>query len=166
MSDDRDGVTSGSGDSDAPDATTPTGAEDLGPAAEVGTPDGATSAGADDVEDATGPSAAAVARPTGKRRTSGAGSRPARPVAEGSKRASGRATARRSVAEAPARRGPVSRAVRFLREVVAELRKVIWPTRKELVTYTSVVLVFVTFMVALVSGLDLLFAKGVLALFG
>jgi preprotein translocase subunit SecE len=50
--------------------------------------------------------------------------------------------------------------------VFSELRKVIWPTRKELVTYTSVVLVFVTFMVALVSGLDILFAKGVLALFG
>jgi preprotein translocase subunit SecE len=55
---------------------------------------------------------------------------------------------------------------RFLREVVAELRKVIWPTRKELVTYTVVVLVFVAFMVALVFGLDALFAKGVFAIFG
>jgi preprotein translocase subunit SecE len=27
----------------------------------------------------------------------------------------------------------------FVREVVAELRKVIWPTRKELLTYTAVV---------------------------
>ena len=55
---------------------------------------------------------------------------------------------------------------RFLREVVAELRKVIWPTRKEMVTYTIVVIVFVVFMVALVAGLDVLFAKGVLAVFG
>jgi preprotein translocase subunit SecE len=55
---------------------------------------------------------------------------------------------------------------RFLREVVAELRKVIWPTRKELVTYTIVVLVFVSFMVALVWLLDLVFAQGVLFLFG
>jgi preprotein translocase subunit SecE len=55
---------------------------------------------------------------------------------------------------------------RFLREVVAELRKVIWPGRRELITYTTVVIVFVAFMVALVSGLDLLFAKGVLAVFG
>ena len=110
-----------------------------------------------------------AARPTGKRRTAASGStRPdrLRPAAEGSKRAAGRATTRRSVAEAPERRGPVSRVTRFFREVAAELRKVIWPTRKELVTYTSVVLVFVTFMVALVSGLDILFAKGVLALFG
>ena len=55
---------------------------------------------------------------------------------------------------------------RFLREVVAELRKVIWPTRKEMITYTVVVIVFVVFMVALVAGLDVLFAKGVLAVFG
>ena len=35
------------------------------------------------------------------------------------------------------RGGPTSaRLSRFLREVVAELRKVIWPTRNELVTYT------------------------------
>jgi preprotein translocase subunit SecE len=31
----------------------------------------------------------------------------------------------------------------FFREVVSELRKVIWPTRKELLTYTSIVIVFV-----------------------
>ena len=58
------------------------------------------------------------------------------------------------------------RFVRFLREVVAELRKVIWPTRNQLVTYTIVVLVFVSFMVALVSLLDYLFGRGVLFLFG
>ncbi len=56
--------------------------------------------------------------------------------------------------------------MRFLREVVAELRKVIWPTRKDLITYTIVVLVFVSFMVALVALLDLVFAKGVFWVFG
>jgi preprotein translocase subunit SecE len=50
--------------------------------------------------------------------------------------------------------------------VVAELRKVIWPGRRELITYTTVVIVFVAFIVALVAGLDLLFAQGVLAVFG
>ena len=55
---------------------------------------------------------------------------------------------------------------RFLREVVAELRKVIWPGRRELITYTTVVILFVAVMVALVAGLDLLFAKGVIAVFG
>jgi len=55
---------------------------------------------------------------------------------------------------------------RYLREVVAELRKVIWPTRRQLVTYTVVVLGFVSFMVALVALLDWLFGQGVLFLFG
>lgn len=55
---------------------------------------------------------------------------------------------------------------RFLREVVAELRKVIWPSRNQMVTYTIVVIVFVVFMVALVAGLDVLFARGVLWIFG
>jgi preprotein translocase subunit SecE len=54
----------------------------------------------------------------------------------------------------------------YNRQVVAELRKVIWPTRNELVTYTIVSIVFVTAMVALVALYDFLFTKGVLALFG
>jgi preprotein translocase subunit SecE len=58
------------------------------------------------------------------------------------------------------------RLVRFIREVWAELRKVIWPNRKQMVTYTTVVLVFVVFMVALVSGLDLAFGKVIDVVFG
>ena len=54
----------------------------------------------------------------------------------------------------------------FFREVVAELRKVIWPTRKELLTYTGVVIAFLVVMTAIVTGLDFLFAKGVLWAFG
>ena len=46
------------------------------------------------------------------------------------------------------------RLTKFMREVVIELRKVVTPTRKELVTYTSVVLVFVIIMMTLISGLD------------
>ena len=66
----------------------------------------------------------------------------------------------------PERASLLSRLIRFLREVVAELRKVIWPTRNQLVTYTIVVLIFVSFMVALVSALDWVFRRGVLLLFG
>jgi preprotein translocase subunit SecE len=54
----------------------------------------------------------------------------------------------------------------FVREVVGELRKVIWPTRKELLTYTTIVIVFLTVMTAVVAGLDFVFAKGVLWAFG
>ena len=54
----------------------------------------------------------------------------------------------------------------FYKQVVAELRKVIWPTRKELVTYTTVVVVFVLIITAIVALFDLAFGKGVLAIFG
>ena len=57
------------------------------------------------------------------------------------------------------------RLLRFLREVVSELRKVIWPTRKQQITYTVVVLVFVAFVVAFVSGLDYGFTKLVFLVF-
>jgi preprotein translocase subunit SecE len=59
----------------------------------------------------------------------------------------------------------IARTVKFVREVVSELRKVIWPTRKQQITYTVVVLVFVSIVVAFVSGLDLGFAKAVFAVF-
>ncbi|MGH3435687.1 MAG: preprotein translocase subunit SecE, partial [Sciscionella sp.] len=51
-------------------------------------------------------------------------------------------------------------------EVVAELTKVIWPTRKQMITYFTVVLVFLVVMVAFVFGLDVLFSKGVFWIFG
>ena len=54
----------------------------------------------------------------------------------------------------------------FYKQVVAELRKVIWPTRKELVTYTTVVVFFVLVMVAIIAVFDLIFGKAVLAVFG
>ena len=54
----------------------------------------------------------------------------------------------------------------FFREVVGELRKVIWPTRKELLTYTGIVIGFVTIMVTIVAVLDYGFAKAVLFSFG
>ena len=54
----------------------------------------------------------------------------------------------------------------FFRQMVGELRKVIWPTRSMLVTYTVVCLVFVTFMVIFVTTLDYGFTKLVFALFG
>jgi preprotein translocase subunit SecE len=59
------------------------------------------------------------------------------------------------------RTGPAT----FYRQVVAELRKVVWPTQEQLVTYFLVVMVFVLVMMALVSVLDLAFGKLVFALF-
>jgi len=64
------------------------------------------------------------------------------------------------------RRGAWARFVLFLRQVIDELGKVVTPTRKELVNYTLVVLVFVIIMMAFVSVLDLLFGWGVSWIFG
>jgi preprotein translocase subunit SecE len=54
----------------------------------------------------------------------------------------------------------------FTRQVVAELRKVIWPTRRELGTYTAVAIVFVVVMTVLVTSLDYGFTKLMFWLFG
>lgn len=64
------------------------------------------------------------------------------------------------------KRGPLGRFTLFIRQVIAELRKVVTPTRKELVTYTLVVLVFVVIMMALVGGLDWINAFVVNFVFG
>jgi len=63
-------------------------------------------------------------------------------------------------------RNPIAFIINYLRQVIAELRKVIWPNRKQMVTYTSVVLVFLAFMVALIGVADLALAKLVLMIFG
>ncbi len=43
----------------------------------------------------------------------------------------------------------------FYRQVVAELRKVVYPSREQLITYFIVVMVFVLIMMTIVSLLDL-----------
>jgi preprotein translocase subunit SecE len=62
--------------------------------------------------------------------------------------------------------GILGRIVRRVRETVAELQKVIWPTRKELLTYTTVVVVFVALIMTIVALLDAGFAKLMFAVFG
>jgi preprotein translocase subunit SecE len=64
------------------------------------------------------------------------------------------------------RRGPFAAIVLFIRQVIGELRKVVTPTRKELFSYTGVVLVFVVVMMIIVSVLDFVFGLGVGYVFG
>ena len=64
------------------------------------------------------------------------------------------------------KKGLFARFSLFIREVIAELRKVIWPTRKELITYTGVVLVFVLIMATIVGLYDFGFGELVLRVFG
>ena len=54
----------------------------------------------------------------------------------------------------------------FISQILDELRKVVRPTRSELVNYTVVVIVFVSVVMAIVSLLDFVFTKGVLWVFG
>ena len=77
----------------------------------------------------------------------------------------GQSAERRGGAGRTANRDRITPAL-FTRQVAAELRKVIWPTRRELVTYTTVALVFVIIMSAIVLGLDTAFTKLIFAVFG
>jgi preprotein translocase subunit SecE len=116
--------------------------------------------------------------------------RPARPTGKRSRRAGATALAEPEEAESTAEelgvekdksakkpkkakkansgpsRNPILFVWNYLKQVVAELRKVIWPNRKQMVSYTSVVLLFLAFMVALIGGVDLGLAKLVLWVFG
>ncbi len=64
------------------------------------------------------------------------------------------------------KRGIFARIMMFLRQVVDEMRKVVTPTRQELIKMTGVVLVFVVIVIALVSLLDWLFGMGASWVFG
>jgi preprotein translocase subunit SecE len=65
-----------------------------------------------------------------------------------------------------AKAGFFARIALFVRQVIGELKKVVAPTRKELVNYTLVVLVFVIIMMLIVTLLDLAFGTGVSWVFG
>ena len=54
----------------------------------------------------------------------------------------------------------------YYRQVVAELRKVVWPTQQQLITYFVVVLVFVLVIMTIVSLLDLGFGRLIFKVFG
>ncbi len=64
------------------------------------------------------------------------------------------------------KRGFFARIMMFLRQVIDEMRKVVTPTRQELIKMTGVVLVFVVIIIALVSLLDWLFGMGASWVFG
>jgi preprotein translocase subunit SecE len=64
------------------------------------------------------------------------------------------------------KQGLIARARLFVRQVIVELRRVVWPTRKQVTTYTGVVLVFVTALSLVVAVLDFIFGRVILAIFG
>ncbi|WP_431235188.1 preprotein translocase subunit SecE [Mycolicibacterium psychrotolerans] len=114
------------------------------------------------------------ARPTGKRsRRAGATALAEPEEAESTAEELGvedkpgkKAKAKKKKVKSGPSRNPILFVWNYLKQVVAELRKVIWPNRKQMVSYTTVVLLFLAFMVALIGGVDLGLAKLVLWVFG
>ena len=49
---------------------------------------------------------------------------------------------------------------KFLKDVVGELKKVTWPSGKELVTYTATVVAFIVICAVVIGLLDLAFSNG------
>ncbi|WP_395572002.1 preprotein translocase subunit SecE [Streptomyces sp. BK79] len=65
-----------------------------------------------------------------------------------------------------AKKGPLKRLALFYRQIVAELRKVVWPSRNQLSTYTTVVIIFVVIMIGLVTLIDYGFSHAAKYVFG
>ncbi|MFI1422764.1 preprotein translocase subunit SecE [Streptomyces sp. NPDC020731] len=53
-----------------------------------------------------------------------------------------------------AKKGPFKRLALFYRQIISELRKVVWPTRNQLTSYTTAVIVFVVLMIGLITLID------------
>ncbi len=88
-------------------------------------------------------------------------------AAPGAEGAEPRPVARAPRAQAPVKRpGLFARIALFVRQIVSELKKVVRPTRSELVTYTTVVLVFVVVVMAFVTGIDLVIGRLMFWVFG
>lgn len=64
------------------------------------------------------------------------------------------------------KKGPLARLALFYRQIVAELRKVVWPTRSQLSTYTTVVIIFVVIMIGIVTVIDYGFTEVMKTVFG
>ena len=81
--------------------------------------------------------------------------------------ADGAPVARRDTQTRPAARQPRERvgAREFGRQVRAELRKVAWPTRAEVVNFSTIVFVALVLLTGLIFGLDYAFGKAVIYLF-
>ena len=128
-----------------------------------------------DAEDTRGQTAVVTrpARPTGKRTRRGAVDTDSEAVdletgakATPTKNGGKVKTAKKADRPGKGWRNPLAFVWNYLKQVVAELRKVIWPNRKQMINYTAVVLVFLAFMVTLIGLVDLGLAKLVMLVFG
>jgi len=75
------------------------------------------------------------------------------------------ASRRTSPQDVQRRRSQRTKPAQFFREVQEEMRQVAWPTRPEVINYTTIVLFVLIFMTSLIFGLGLGFSKFVTFLF-
>ena len=73
--------------------------------------------------------------------------------------------AQRRAQQLQRQKGPRPSPIKYVRESIAELKKVDWPSRKEVWTYGVVVVITVVVLGTFVFGLDVLLAKAVFAFF-
>jgi preprotein translocase subunit SecE len=67
---------------------------------------------------------------------------------------------------APKVKGQRTSVAQYLREVRSELKRVHWPSRREVTQYSIVVLVAVSLLTAYIFGLDQMFGQFVFWIFG
>ena len=85
---------------------------------------------------------------------------------QGQAGADGTSTSRRTTPQdVQRRRGQRTKPAQFIREIREEMRQVAWPTRPEVINYTSIVLFVLIFMTSLIFGLGYGFSKFVTFLF-
>ena len=72
----------------------------------------------------------------------------------------------RPAVKPPTQKKERTKPLQFFKEVLAELRKVAWPTRQEVASYSLVVTVSCVVIATLIFGMDYVFTKAILGLFG
>jgi preprotein translocase subunit SecE len=128
-------------------------------------PDGAAGDGDDTTTSGGRTAVATPLRPSGKRSRQVTEAVEAEPIEKAEKTKDGGKKKAKTAKATEGRPNPFAFVFNYLKQVIAELRKVIWPNRKQMVSYTSVVLVFLIFMVALIGLVDLGFAAVVRGVF-
>ncbi len=98
-----------------------------------------------------------LSKDTGKLPSKGKDAKDTKQISKDAKDKQQKATAK------PARRGKlgyrIDRIVKYFREMIAELKKATWPSKKDLAKYTGIVLAFVTILAVVVGLLDLGFTE-------
>jgi preprotein translocase subunit SecE len=88
---------------------------------------------------------------------------------QGSIDAEGQPTRQRRPAPTPrpkeARQNPIAWSRTFSHEVVAEMKKVVWPSKQEVINFSIIVFIVIVVLTAMIGGLDYGFTRAALKVF-